>query len=94
MSKLREAAQAALKILEDAQTVDLLDAESRAQVDELRAALSEPEGGLYLTIVYKDVQPGPECTELCRHPKVSAVSWSHAIDDRNAARAALKEKNA
>ena len=62
-----------------------------AETVALRAALAEPEDGLYLTIVYRDVQPGPECTDICRHPKVSAVSWSHAIDDRNAARAALVE---
>ena len=84
--KLRAAAQAALEHIEFYHR-DF----AKVLIEKLRAALAEPDGGLYLTIVYRDVQPGPECTDICRHPKVSAVSWSHAIDDRNATRAALVE---
>lgn len=98
--KLRAAAEAALETLENLHGAKLrsgLTVKTEHTAMQLRTALetaletalAEPEGGLYLTVVYRDVQPGPECTELCRHPKVSAVSWSHAIDDRNAARAAL-----
>lgn len=88
--RLFAAAQAALKILDDAETVGLLDDESRAGVEEFRAALAAsdvPDGrGLFLTVVYRNVQPGVEATELTRHPKMVAVSWSHAIRDRDAAR--------
>lgn len=39
----------------------------------------------FLTVVYKGIEPGPEAQELCIHPKASAMSWSHAINDRDAA---------
>lgn len=40
--------------------------------------------GKWLTIVYKDIEPGGEAVELGSHPKVSAMSWSHAMDARAA----------
>jgi len=42
----------------------------------------------YLTVVYRGVEAGDEARVICDHPKVSAVSWSHALDDRDAALAA------
>lgn len=50
-----------------------------------------PKGsGKWLTIVYRDIEPGNEAKLLGDHPKVSAMSWSHAMDDRDAALAKLK----
>ena len=42
----------------------------------------------WLTVVYRGVEAGDEAKVICEHPKVSAMSWSHAIDDRDAALAA------
>ena len=39
----------------------------------------------YLTVVYRDIAPGQEARELIEHPKMSASSWSHALNDRDAA---------
>lgn len=47
----------------------------------------------FLTVVYKGIEPGPEAQELCTHPKASAMSWSHAINDRDAAIAAQGASN-
>ena len=40
----------------------------------------------WLTVVYRGVEAGDEVQQICTHPKVSAMSWSHAIHDRDAAR--------
>ena len=42
----------------------------------------------WFTVVYKDISPGDEARLLGEHPKASAMSWSHAIQDRDAALAA------
>lgn len=42
----------------------------------------------YLTVVYQGVEAGDEARLIYEHPKVSAASWSHALDDRDAALAA------
>ena len=42
----------------------------------------------WLTVVYRDIQPGDESRAIGEHPKVSALSWSHALHDRDAALAA------
>lgn len=39
----------------------------------------------FLTVVYRGVDPGPEAMEIGAHPKVYAMSWSHAINDRDEA---------
>ena len=44
--------------------------------------------GNWLTVVYKDIQPGDEAEALIGHAKMSAASWSHALQDRDAAIAA------
>ena len=39
----------------------------------------------WLTVVYRNVEPGEEARTISGHPKASAFSWSHAIHDRDAA---------
>lgn len=41
--------------------------------------------GKYMTVVYRDITPGDEARILMEHPKCSAASWSHALDERDAA---------
>ena len=41
--------------------------------------------GPWLTVVYKGIQPGDEAEALIGHAKMSAASWSHALQDRDAA---------
>lgn len=36
----------------------------------------------YLTIVFRDLSEG-EISELVYHSKASAMSWSHALDERD-----------
>lgn len=50
--------------------------------------LANCKGGKWLTVVYRDIQPGDESRTIGEHPKVSALSWSHALHDRDAALAA------
>lgn len=40
----------------------------------------------WLTVVYRGVEAVDEVQQICTHPKVSAMSWSHAIHDSYAAR--------
>ena len=47
---------------------------------------SGPISRQWLTVVYQNVEAGDEVRQICTHPKVSAMSWSHAIHDRDAAR--------
>jgi hypothetical protein len=44
-----------------------------------------PESLNWLTVVYKDIKLGNEAEKLILHPKMSAASWSHALNDRDAA---------
>ena len=44
--------------------------------------------GNWLTVVYRDIQPGDEARAIAEHPKASALSWSNALHDRDAALAA------
>lgn len=48
----------------------------------------------WLTVVYRNLTPGEEVRQICEHDKVSAMSWSHAIHDRDAARAQAKKGGA
>ena len=50
--------------------------------------LANCKGGKWLTVVYRDIQPGDESRSIGEHPKVSALSWSHALHDRDEALAA------
>jgi len=40
----------------------------------------------YLTVVYRDVEPGVEAGALLDYPKMSASSWSHALYERDNAK--------
>jgi hypothetical protein len=35
------------------------------------------------TVVYRDLESEDEAHTLIEHPKASAMSWSHAINDRD-----------
>lgn len=48
----------------------------------------------WLTVVYRGVEAGDEVQQICTHPKVSAMSWSHALHDRDVARAQAKKGGA
>ena len=54
--------------------------------------LANCKGDKWLTVVYRDIQPGDESRTIGEHPKVSALSWSHALHDRDAALAAQAKK--
>ena len=56
--------------------------------------LANCKGGKWLTVVYRDIQPGDESRTIGEHPKVSALSWSHALYDRDAAIAAQAKQGA
>ena len=60
-----------------------------AQGDALDAAVSTR----WLTVVYRDVAAGDEAREIFKHPKASAMSWSHAMHERDAARAAQEDNS-
>ena len=63
-------------------------AELEAQLEESTHTTKNGVGGKWLTVVYHDIQPGDESRSIGEHPKVSAMSWSHALHDRDAAIAA------
>lgn len=48
----------------------------------------DAKGGRWLTVVYRDIAAGQEARELGEHPKACALSWSHALNERDAAIAA------
>lgn len=52
---------------------------------------SGPISRQWLTVVYRGVEAGDEVQQICTHPKVSAMSWSHALHDRDVARSQAKE---
>ena len=37
------------------------------------------EGGKWLTVFYRDIQPRDESRTIGEHPKVSALGWLHAL---------------
>jgi hypothetical protein len=59
------------------------------QLQELaRRTVSGQEAGKAFTAVFLNVTRD-EAEEIVSHPKWSAGSWSHALDERDAARAAI-----
>lgn len=81
------------KLLAAANYIDVLGGDSKSyraavatkhktQPDD---AMDASRSGKWLTVVYWDIQPGDEAREIGSHKKVSALSWSHAIHDRDAA---------
>ena len=69
-------------------------AELEAQLSAIGASAgSEPEAlhhTKYLTVVYRDIKPGDEARELIMHPKMTASSWSHVMNERDR----LQDENA
>lgn len=63
--------------------------EALSVVQALSAAPAVDDPTRWLTVVYRDISPGDEARLLAEHTKASAMSWSHAIQDRDAARAVL-----
>ena len=47
----------------------------------------------HLTVVYRGIKDGDEARGLIEHPKAVAMSWSHAIHDRDAAMAKGEESH-
>lgn len=45
-------------------------------------SMVRPMSDSFLTVVFRDLTQD-EVSELAYHPKVSALSWSHAIDERD-----------
>ena len=83
MKNDRELMQQALDAFESGRAADRAEA-----MTALRAALQKPTNSLdtrYFTVVYKDIAPGDEARSLGEHPKMVAMSWSHALHDRDAA---------
>lgn len=65
--------------------VPKIDWESAAE----KIAIEEADNcGKWLTVVYRDIQPGDEARAIAEHPKASALSWSHALHERDTAIAA------
>ena len=48
----------------------------------------DAKGGRWLTVVYRDIAAGQEARELGEHKNVCAMSWSHALNELDAAIAA------
>lgn len=48
----------------------------------------------YLTVVYRDIKPGDEARELIMHPKMTASSWSHVMNERDRLQAENANLNA
>ena len=65
--------------------VPKIDRESAAEKIAIEVA---DNCGNWLTVVYRDIQPGDEARAIVEHPKASALSWSHALRDRDTAIAA------
>ena len=84
----------------DGEEIPLLVADLKALLQQVAAThptqqgmeLANCKGGKWLTVVYRDIQPGDEPRTIGEHPKVSALSWSHALHDRDAALAAKAKR--
>ena len=48
----------------------------------------------YLTVVYRDIKPGDEARELIMHPKMTASSWSHVMNERDRLAALVEAQHA
>ena len=80
-------------INKDGDEIPLLVADLKALLQQVATThptqqgleLANCKGGKWLTVVYRDIQPGDESRAIGEHPKVSALSWSHALHDRDAA---------
>ena len=87
MSDVRERITALHKPAGDKAWGQFQSAMAAPQQEAQEPAVDDPTRRL--TVVYRDISPGDEARLLAEHPKASAMSWSHAIRDRDAARAVL-----
>lgn len=84
----------------DEAVAECQDCDGRGVVDAAPTTQAAPvaqgdaRAGKFMTVVYRDISPGEEARALCEHPKASAMSWSHALNERDAARAAVQASRA
>ena len=77
-----------LQLLGEIEALERVALNALKQLEESTHTTKKGMGGNWLTVVYRDIQPGDEAHAIAEHPKVSALSWSHALHDRDAALAA------
>ena len=82
------ARQREMQLLGEIEALERVALNALKQLEESTHTTKNGMGGNWLTVVYRDIQPGDEARAIAEHPKVSALSWSHALHDRDAALAA------
>lgn len=82
------ARQREMQLLGEIEALERVALNALKQLEESTHTTKKGMGGNWLTVVYRDIQPGDEARAIADHPKVSALSWSHALHDRDAALAA------
>jgi hypothetical protein len=82
------ARQREMQLLGEIEALERVALNALKQLEESTHTTKKGMGGNWLTVVYRDIQPGDEAHAIAEHPKVSALSWSHALHDRDAALAA------
>ena len=82
------ARQREMQLLSEIEALERVALNALKQLEESTHTTKKGMGGNWLTVVYRDIQPGDEARAIADHPKASALSWSHALHDREAAIAA------
>ena len=82
------ARQREMQLLGEIEALERVALNALKQLEESTHTTKKGMGGNWLTVVYRDIQPGDEARAIADHPKASALSWSHALHDRDAAIAA------
>lgn len=80
--------QREMQLLGEIEALERVALNALKQLEESTHTTQKGMGGNWLTVVYRDIRPGDEARAIAEHPKVSALSWSHALHDRDAALAA------
>jgi hypothetical protein len=100
LAELTEEAKRANRLMLKECGIGVLDLNAIARAEAALSATpqaSEPAPSAdtrYFTAVYRDVKPGEEARAICEHPKWVGGSWSHVMDERDAARAQLAAPSA
>lgn len=100
LQTIKDALELALEALEQRCGTNAQEREPGGVIEKLKQAIdatcpsapSAASGGKWLTVVYKDVASGEEARALGEHPKASALSWSHALWDRDALKQSLENR--
>lgn len=101
LQAIKESLELALDALESRCGTNAYEREAGGVIEKLKKAIDATEpsanpsttsGGKWFTVVYKNVTSGEEARSLGEHPKASALSWSHAIWDRDAFKDALEKR--